>query len=274
MILERHLRLLRTAAALSFKSSLVYRFDALFALLTSPLYLLAQWVVWREVFRTSGQATLGGFDFKSMFSYLAISYLTTSLTWDRATDLLKTEIRDGSFVVYLLRPFSFLHFGLLAKLGDRGMALVFEVLPVALVLGLFFGFDLFHCRDWAAFLAALVLAFFISYLIAVLLGMLAFWIVRPDGVIWIYATFARFLNGTWLPLSIFPAAVQPFFLLLPFQFIAFVPARLFTGEYELAGVQMASTTVLAYGVAQASILFCLTLFMWRISVRRFCGVGT
>jgi len=270
----RHLRLLRTVAALSFQSNLAYRFDALLAGVTSPLYLLAQSVVWREVFRVSGRATLGGFDFPTMLSYLAVSYLMNALTWDRVTENLKTEIREGSFVAHLLRPLSFVYFGFLAKLGDRFMALLLEAVPVTLVVGTFFGFAIFRCRNVAAFAAAIVIAFVISYLVALLLGMLAFWIVRPDGLIWIYLVFSRFFLGSWLPLSIFPGAVQKVFLLLPFQFVVFVPARLFTGEYELGGVAMAPGTVLLYGLAQAALLFAVTLVLWHLSVRRFCGEGT
>jgi len=271
---HRQVRLLRTVATLSFQSNLAYRFDALLASVTSPLYLLAQSVVWREVFRVSGRATLGGFDFSTMLSYLAVSYLMNALTGDRVTENLKTEIRDGSFIVHLLRPLSFVYFGFLAKLGDRFMALILEVVPVTLVVGMLFGFDVFRCRNVPAFAAAIVIAFVISYLIALLLGMLSFWLVRPDGVILIYAISSRFLHGGWLPLSIFPGGVQKVFLFLPFQFIAFVPARLFTGEYELGGVALAPGTVLLYGLAQAALLLAVTLVLWRFSVRRFCGEGT
>lgn len=273
-IVRRQAQLLRTVATLTFQSSLAYRFDALLASLMAPLYLLAQSVVWREVFRVSGRETLGGFDLSTMLSYLAVSYLMNALTWDRVTETLKTEIREGSFLVHLLRPLSFIHFGFLAKLGDRSMALVLEVVPVTLVVGMFFGFDVFRCRNVLAFAAAAVIAFVISYLVALLLGMLAFWIVRPDGVIWIYLAMARFFLGSWLPLSIFPEAVQKIFLWLPFQFVVFVPARLFTGEYELGGVSLAPGTVLLYGVAQAALLFAVTLVLWHVSVRRFCGEGT
>jgi ABC-2 type transport system permease protein len=273
-LVRRQTHLLRTVAALSFQSSLAYRFDALVAGVTSPLYLLAQSVVWREVFRVSRRATLGGFDYPAMLSYLAVSYLMNALTWDRVTETLKTEVREGSFIVHLLRPLSFLYFGFLAKIGDRSLALVLEVVPVTLVMGAFFGFAVFRCRNVPAFVAAVAIAFVISYLVALLLGMLAFWIVRPDGIIWIYLAFSRFFLGSWLPLSIFPGAVQKIFLLLPFQFVVFVPARLFTGDYELGGVALAPGTVLLYGLVQAALLFAVTLVLWRLSVRRFCGEGT
>lgn len=275
MSLVRHqVRLLLTVTRLSFQGSLAYRFDALLASVMGPLYLLAQSVVWREVFRVSGRATLGGFDLSTMLSYLAVSYLMYAFTWDRLIDTLKIEIREGSFIVHLLRPLSFLHYGFLAKLGDRSMALLLEVAPAALVVGTLFGFGIFRCRNVAAFIAAAVLAFVISYLVALLLGMLAFWLVRPDGVIWIYLAFSRLFLGTWLPLSIFPRSVQRLFLLLPFQFVVFVPARLFTGDYELGGVAFTPGTVLLYGLAQAALLFAVTLVLWRLSVRRFCGEGT
>jgi hypothetical protein len=61
---------------------------------------------------------------------------------------------------------------------------------------------------------------------------------------------------------------------LPFQYIRFAPAQAFSGEYTLAGVSYTPQTVVLMALINVIVLGIIMFVFWRISVKKFCGVGT
>ncbi len=256
------------------KNAVAYRFDMMISLLTGPLMLLADFVIFKAIYEASGKTVIAGFTFEQMVPYLVVVTGTQYIIWDNIHDHLADEIRHGNLTPFLLRPISYWWYQFVRKLGHRTLAFFIEFLPVMFICGLLFGFGIFNTNNLLLYAAAVAIAFVIRYLVQLCLGILGFWFVRAHGLLWIYRMLSYFIQGNTIPLSFYPPVVQKVFFFLPFQFIAYVPARIFLGQYELAGITFAPWEVVLYGAVQVVVLFAIVVVLWNISIKKYCGAGT
>ncbi len=255
------------------KYSLAYKFSMLISVLTGPLYLLTNYLIWSAIYEATQQDIIAGFNFEQMTTYIVITIITGYLIWDNIYDLLAEQVKNGAFSINLLRPISFIRMQFVWKIAHRSLAIFMEFLPVAIILGLIFGFDIYQTQNFVFYLAAVAIAFVLKYLVNLLLGMLAFWATETHGIFFIYRMSLVIFTGAFLPLSFFPPIVQKIFFFLPFQFMSYVPARIFMGDYLLAGVLFTPVEILMYGVVQIFALSIISVIFWKISLKRFHGVG-
>lgn len=253
------------------KETSAYRFSMMLSIVTGPLFLGVTILIWKALYGSND--LLAGFSFDQLVLYFLLTIVTGYLLWDDATDILKDLIADGKLSVFLLKPVTFLWYEFWKKVGDRSVAFVIEFVPVTFIVGFMVGFDLLKEVHVLYYTGAVLIAFIMSFLINFLLGMLAFWFTKPNGLIWIYRSVSGFLTGLMLPLSFYPPVAQKLFFILPFQFLGFVPAQLAQGRYELGGIMLNPLIVLVYGALQVIVLVLIAALLWKIALRRFSGVG-
>ena len=114
-----------------------------------------------------------------------------------------------------------------------------------------------------AFLGMAALALVLDALIAVLIGLLAFWLEEVDPIYWIYQKLLFTLGGLFLPLEMFPQRLHRAARWMPFQFITYAPARAFVG-FEPSFVLQAIAGQAAYIV----MLTAIVAWVWRRAQRR------
>jgi ABC-2 type transport system permease protein len=258
-------------AFVTYKEWAAYRSHMLLSLLVGPAFFLAQYCIWTALF--SGHATLGGFDLKSLLAYYGVSTIIYYLTMDFADWNLQMHIRTGSFVTFLLRPVSHRWFAFSQKVGHRILGFFFEFVPVWAILALAFGIVLVPA-EWLWSLASVALGFVMMFLINYTVGLLAFWLVRTDGIRGLFALLRDLLAGTFLPLTFFPLGLQQFLFFLPFQFTCYVPVRVFLGHYELGGIALSIPAIVGVQALAVVAMGLVTELVWRRGVRRFTGAGT
>lgn len=260
--------------ATSMKLSIAWRSSMLLSILTGPLFFTVNYFVWTAIFSASGKETIGGFTLPGMITYLAISQVTLYLVWDDTHHHTAHKVRDGQFVQYLLKPFSYLRYQFLWKVGHRTLAFFIEFVPVVLLLTLLFGAGIYGGIDPLAYVLAVAIAFVITFLINFLIGMSAFWIVRTHGLFSAYGMAGFVLFGSAFPLTIYPEAVQRLLLLTPFPYVSYVPASIFLGRYSLGGITFSASQTFLYGGLQVAVLLGLCVLAWRLARHKFEGVGT
>jgi len=263
----------RTIIEMSFKQSFAWRFAMLLSIIVGPLVILANYVIWKGLYAAAHTDVIRGFTFEQMVVYIAISFMISYLTWNNMEVSLRDDVRNGSLATYLLRPISYLHFQFINMIGNRFLAMFLEFLPVLAIVTLLLG-PAVITGNWGYFIIGAIIASIINFLIRALMGMLAFYFVRPRGSIEVLKVLMTLLGGMVLPLSLFPAIFQKISLFLPFQFLAYAPTRLYMGNYELAGIILSPWQVLLLGLAQCAVLFIIVRLVWNVSIKKFCGVGT
>lgn len=268
--MSRVLSIIRAVAFATYKEWAAYRSHMAASLLVGPVYFLVQYFIWNAVYQ--GRETLNGFTLQQMLTYYGVTAVIHYLTFDFADWNLQMLVRTGRFVTFALRPMPHWLFALAQKIGHRTLALWLEFVPILLLFTFAFGVDLVPAAPgWAAL--SLALSFLTGFLINYCVGLTAFWLVRAEGVRRVLMLVKDVSAGMIVPLTFFPEWAQRLFFILPFQYVSYAPARVYIGEYELAGIRLDPPAVVGLQACAAAAVALLMLALYRAALRRFTGVG-
>lgn len=263
-------RILKAVAFATYKEWAAYRSHMLLSLLVGPAFFLAQVFIWKAVY--TGRETIAGFSLQNMLFYFGAATIITYLIMDFADWNLQMLIHTGRFLTFALRPLSHQFFALSQKVGHRALGFLFEFIPVWLIFALVFRIPLLPARPFWAVLSiglGFMMMFFVNYSV----GILAFWLTRTDGIRSLFRIFRDVLAGAFIPLTFFPDAIQKVLFFLPFQFITYVPVRVFIGTYALAGISLDLPQIVGIQAAAVCVMWCVSGLLFRLGIRRYTGVG-
>jgi ABC-2 type transport system permease protein len=261
--LARYAWVARTAA----RQQWVYRAEMAARALQMVLFMLVFMALWTTAFAVSGQAELQGFTRVELVWYLAMTE-TIALSASRIFEEIGEAVRAGDLAYTLARPLHYPFFQVANSLGHSAPRFVLNLLVAAAVVGLGLRQAAGSLAGLAAFLGMALLALTLDACIAVLIGLLAFWLEEITPVFWIYQKLVFTLGGLFLPLDMFPAWLRGVARWLPFPFIAYVPARAFV-DFEPRFVLTAAAGQVAY-IAALGLLLAL---VWRRARRRLVVHG-
>lgn len=267
---RRLLEATRAIALATYKEWAAYRSHMAVSILIGPVYFLVQYFIWQAIF--SARETLNGFTLEQMLAYYGVMAVTTYLTFDFADWNLQMLIRTGKYVTFVLRPVSHRFYALAQKIGHRTLGFFLEFLPVFLIFLFVFRIDLKPASvGWAVLsvLLGFLMTFFVNYCI----GLTAFWLVNAAGVRRMFLMIRDLTAGVFLPLTFFPDIVQKVLFVLPFQFMQYVPVRVWIGEYELAGIALSIPQIVGLQAVAVLLMWGLSEVLVRLGMRRFTGVG-
>lgn len=267
---KSRLRMLKAVALVTYKEWAAYRSHMLLSLVVGPVFFLAQVFIWKAVF--AGRTELGGFTLNQMLLYYGVSSIIYYLIMDFADWNLQMLIRTGKFLTYVLRPMPHPFFAFSQKVGHRILGFIFEFIPVWMIFFFLFQIKLVPVKPFWTIISILF-SFVIMFLLNYSIGILAFWLTRTDGIRALIRLFRDLMAGVFIPLSFFPEVVQKILFFLPFQFVSYVPARVFLGSYNLAGWNISIPVIVGIqGLAVIGMLI-FTAILWRLGIKRFTGVG-
>lgn len=178
------------------------------------------------------------------------------------------EIKDGMITHYLLKPFSYPLEQFLKLLAQATVNALF-IIPVLVFLGFIFKslLTLPSGIQILTFLASSLAGLLFYYLIYFLSALSAFWIYKARSVIYGVIVVSNLMNGSLLPLDLFPNWLQTVSLYLPFQYLMFVPIQAYLGRINNWG-QIIMLTLL-----WITILITATAYAWRLGIKKFEAVG-
>lgn len=264
------IRILTSVAYATYKEWAAYRSHMLVSLFVGPVYFLVQYFIWRSVF--SHSETVNGYTFSQMLAYFGIVTLIHYCIMDFADWNLQMLIHTGRFITFMLRPVSHRYFALSQKIGHRVLGFSLEFVPVYLLFYLVFGILLIPANIiWT--LLSVCLGFMMMFLVDYCIGITGFWLVRTGGVRRMFLLLRDIFAGTFIPLTFFPDSIQNILFVLPFQYISYVPARVFLGSYELGGIRVDIPQIVAIQALAVLLMWAVSEVMWRLGIRKFTGVG-
>lgn len=267
----QNFHIMRVVGFATFKEWSVYRTHMAVTLFVVPAAVLTQVAIWTAVFSTT--KSLAGYSLSGILLYYGVITIIDHFTFDFADWNLQHLITSGDFLTFMLRPVNHIYYAFCQKIGHRTLAVFIEIIPLFLIIK--FGFNINISPDnlgWALISIALgsILAFLINYCI----GITAFWLTRTNGLSRTLGFIKFFCAGAILPLDIFPEPVQKILFYLPFQYIGYVPARVYMGSYELAGKTISIPHVVSLQAVFVIITYVVYRLLWRAGINRFTGVGS
>jgi len=254
-------------ARMQFATVLAYRADYLLTavLLLVQVYLLR--VVWTAVYADRGVAD--GITEHTVIAYATLATVQYTLFSPWRFSQIPQRVREGKVAMDLLRPVGFCAQMLAGQVG--GTAAMAPFLLLALPFALLAGGAAAPPSALAAvaYAVSLVLAYTISQLLALLVGMVAFWTVENTGIFMIYRIVAQFLSGALVPLWFMPGPLRVLAQVLPFQATTYTPAATYLGEIHGSGLAVA----LGVQVLWVGLLAALTRMVWSRAVHRVVVQG-
>lgn len=207
----------------TFKNSLVYRWELIFSILGSILLIAINIVLWSVLY--SGDEKMIYY----MIHYTIISNLIKMFYTKEITTVISDKVRDGSFVMDLIKPKNVFFLTWQSELGKLCNRLLFNGLPVILI---FIGYLDMKTDITNLFLAivAIALGHILYFLIYSIIGFLAFffyevwpfWRLMDDTI--------RLLSGAFIPLAILPSPLRRVADIFPFKFLFSFPLELLLND--------------------------------------------
>jgi ABC-type uncharacterized transport system permease subunit len=224
-------------------------------------------VVWMAVY--AGRDVVDGVELRQVISFVTLANLQMWLIYPMLAWHIQERIREGQIALDLARPVPFLGQLLANQVGTTAAFAPFVLIavPLALIVG---GMQL-PASPIAAllYLVSMALAYMVTALMGMLMGLMAFWTLQTRGVQAIYEFVSQFFAGALVPLWFFPPTLRQVADWLPFQAQAFIPLSLYMGQTPPQGIAGALGLQLAWVVA----LFGIAWLMWQRAMRRVVVQG-
>jgi ABC-2 type transport system permease protein len=210
-------------------SALAYRGAFLLALGGVAFQLVALLAVWR-VLLSGGAATVGGFDWPHMRSYLLVAFAGGALVGNLVDFRMSHRIQSGLVALDLVKPVDYQR----ARLWEAVGGVWIEVAVIAVVAGVATAVsgppNLPPGPELALFAASMVLLVPLKFIVVYLSTLACFWTQNFVGVLWARQAITGLLSGALVPLAYFPGWLATAAQWSPFAGLTSTPALIFVGQ--------------------------------------------
>jgi len=259
----------------SIAERLAYRADFAFATLVRFLPIITQVFLWGAIYQASGSQdtrVINSYTYGDMVAYSLLVMVGRAFSsMPGLTTGIARDIRDGTIKKFLIQPVDMLDYLFWHRVAHKLVYYFIAFVPFALVFWLCGS----YFRGWpsavtlAAWIVSLVLAFLVGFLIESLMGLVAFWFLEVSSLVFVYMLVSYFLSGHMLPLDWLPAPIGDWIRLLPFKYLAFVPAAVLLEKYSPQ--QLATELIL--GAVWVMVLYLLNRLALNRGLRRYSAYG-
>lgn len=269
--IRKKLQILRAVAFVTYKEWAAYRTHSMVSIFVGPVYFVVQYFIWTAVY--GSRTTLGGLSLPQMLTYFGANALIGYLTMDFADWNLQMLVRTGKYLTFALRPVHHRFFAFSQKCGHRVLGFFFEFVPCMVLFVLLFDVNMIPAH-WGWTALSVILAFLMNFYINYIIGMTAFWLTQSNGIRSFWNIMSGVFSGALIPLALFPEPLQYVLFFLPFQYVSYVPAMVYTGSYSLAGITVSIPVIV--GIQAIAVLFTMGLseVIYRASMRHYIDAGT
>ncbi len=240
------------------------------------LPIVTQIFLWGAVFsaigNTTGGSQIASYSYRDLIAYYLLTMISRAFSSmpGLATGIAR-DIRDGTVKKYLIQPIDMLGFLLLYRTAHKLVYYLVAAVPFVLVFyvcrGFFPGWP--DAVTLAAFVASLVMSFFLGFFLEATLGMIGFWFLEVTSMLFVYMLFNFFCSGHMFPLDMLPGRWGTIIRLLPFQYLAYFPSAVFLGK--ITGPDLAWG--LAMEVGWLLLFVAASRAVFHFGVRRYSGFG-
>lgn len=261
--LTRYLFVGRIAA----RQQWAYRGELLMRSISMVLFMGIFIALWTTAYAAGGQEEVAGYSLAQMVWYLGMAE-TVTLSTSRIFLDISDAVKSGDVAYTLGRPVRYPFFQAAQSLGNSAPRFVLNLITAAAVVFLGTGQVAGTLPGFFAFVGMAALALVLDALIAVLIGLTAFWLEEVMPVYLIYQKLLFTVGGLFLPLEVLPTWLRRISQWLPFNFITYAPARAFVA-FDAGEVARAVSGQVIY----VGVLTGVVLLVWGVAQRRMVVHG-
>ena len=254
------------------KKTFQYRWSSLVSLVTDPLMLILFINLLTTVYSHNGSSSVLGYSLTQMIWYFGATkfffYLVVCYT-DRS---LSDSIVSGSMVIKLIKPVPVIVMEFSEAASSKMTTILYEFIPNFIIYSLLVPPSFMDTISFTKYILLTMLAFVLFFLLSFLFGIIAFEWENSGSFAEVKNFVLSILSGAAVPLEFFPGSIQAILKFLPFQYMFYVPIRIF--------LNMPETHSMAYFVNAMSmlliwigILYVMSIVLWKRYSRHFSAVG-
>jgi ABC-2 type transport system permease protein len=234
--------------------------------LVSPIIYLA---VWTSIANTKGD--VNGFTANDFITYYMTLLIVDQITSNIVIHTFAYKIQDGTLSGELIRPVHpMLTNALVNNIAFKGLTIM-GLTPIWIILFYLFRPDFSNVTLTSILLAvpAMIMGFFIGFLLSAAITALAFWTTRVYSIHEFYYALILLFSGQFVPLTLMPKLIQDISQFLPFQLLIYFPIQVILGK--LSSAQIVQGYVM--GVIWLVVSIAIFNWIWHNGVKRFSAVG-
>lgn len=256
---------------LRFSVGLQYRAAAAAGVVTQFVWGAMEVLMFRAFYRSQPQAFPMTFQATCSYVWMQQAFLALFMAWMMENEIFDSII-NGNIVYELCRPIKIYHMWFARSLANRFSKALLRCIPILLTAVLLPSpFGLMLPKDFSSFLLfilTMLLGVGVTVAFCMLVYMVSFFTISPDGVRMAAVSIVEFFSGGVIPLPFFPDHVRKILELLPFASMQNVPLRIYSGD--LSGTSMYHAIILQ--IFWLTLLICAgkildTLAMKKITVQ-------
>jgi ABC-2 type transport system permease protein len=208
----------------TFQNNIAYATEFFFRSIFIVVILFIFANMWRAAFGTS--KVIEGFTVAMMVWYLLIGEaIVTS-----ESSLVRTvngEIQSGEIAYVLNKPYNYILYHFARSFSYRIISFFYIILLGSVLLFFLVGPISINFFGLVFVAITILFAFTLDFLISFLIGLLGFWLEDTEAFRWLYTKIIFTIGGMLMPLEMFPKWLEEISRFLPFNLIAYAPAKLF-----------------------------------------------
>lgn len=234
--------------------------------LVSPIMYLA---VWTSIANANG--SVNGFTANDFITYYMTLLICDQVTSNIVIHIFGYKIQDGTLSGELVKPIHPMLTNALINNIAFKVLMILGFLPIWVILFFLFKPDFSSVALSGVLLSipAMILGFFVSYMISATITALAFWTTRVYSIHEFYFALILLFSGQFVPLPLMPKLVQDIAQYLPFQLFMYYPIQLILGKLSMEQIIQGFVS----GVIWLGISTVLFNWVWKNGVKRYSAVG-
>ncbi|WP_031388934.1 ABC transporter permease [Kineothrix alysoides] len=218
---------------LRFSMGLQYRAAAAAGIITQFVWGWMEILMFRAFYKANPNAFPMTFQATSAYIWMQQAFLALFMAW-----LMENEIFDsiinGNVAYELCRPIDIYNMWFSRSLANRISKAVLRCMPILLVAGFLpapYGMILpENIPAFMLFLLTMLTGVGVTVAFCMLVYMISFFTISPDGVRIAAVSTVEFFSGAIIPLPFFPESIRNILELLPFASMQNVPLRIYSGD--------------------------------------------
>jgi ABC-2 type transport system permease protein len=256
-------------AKIGFKEQTAYNFNNAFKIILSIARIVLAFLLWSVLFK--GKENISGFSFGMMMTYyIAINFLRGLDSSDSMVLSLSSEIREGKFTRYLVRPVKPLLFFISICYSRSAYYFIINVFTSTAFILIFR--DYFHITyNLVSFLWMIVIVMagmnfliLLNYFVAIM----SFKFMEVSAFNILKGSLIEFLTGAIIPIALLPEFARNIMVYFPFYHIYYLPALLLIGKDDFNPLY--SLSILALWNIIMLVIIKIT---YKKLVKKYEGVG-
>jgi ABC-2 type transport system permease protein len=236
MSVRKYLYVLRIALS----ERLVYRTDFFLSTLMRFAPMVTTILLWRAIYHVgetgSDAIEYNGLTYHNVVAYYLLTFVSRAFSsMPGLAGGIARDVREGTIQKYLIQPIDQINYLMMTRAAHKLVYYGVSAVPFAIAFYLCRGFF----TGWpdplmfAGGVASLVLAFFLGFFFEVSIGLLSFWFLEISSFLFIVMSLNYFLSGHMVPLDLLPEGLRTVLEWLPFQYMAYFPAKVFLGTSDM-----------------------------------------